>query len=51
MTNCMFAARRMSRLMSKDQELIEAPLSTAELAGRYRDLCYDRVVDITSIFS
>lgn len=32
----------MSRLMSKDQELIEAPLSAEELADRYRDLCHDR---------
>ena len=28
--------------MSNDQELIEAPLSTEELAERYRDMCYDR---------
>lgn len=32
----------MSHLMSKDQELIEAPLSAEELAERYRELCYDR---------
>lgn len=31
----------MNRLM-KDQELLEAPLSTEELAGRYRDMCHDR---------
>src|SRR6267142_502255 len=32
----------MSHLMSKDQELLESPLSSRELAERYRDLCYDR---------
>ena len=32
----------MSHLMSKDQELLESPLSSQELAERYRDLCYDR---------
>jgi Uma2 family endonuclease len=28
--------------MSKDPELIEAPLSAQELAERYREMCYDR---------
>jgi Uma2 family endonuclease len=33
----------MARAMSsRDLELIEAPLSSKELAERYRDLCYDR---------
>jgi Uma2 family endonuclease len=32
----------MSRVMSNDPELIEAPLSREELAERYRELCYDR---------
>jgi Uma2 family endonuclease len=31
----------MSRVMSKDVELIEAPLSTEELAVRYREMCDD----------
>src|ERR687884_1815641 len=31
----------MSRVMSKEQELIEAPLSTEELAERYRAMCDD----------
>ena len=34
--------RRMNRVMDKDLELIEAPLSAEELAARYRDMCYDR---------
>ena len=29
-------------VMDKVQELIEAPLSSDELANRYRDLCHDR---------
>ena len=32
----------MNRVMSNEQELIEAPLSADELAERYRDMCYDR---------
>lgn len=31
----------MSQVMSNDQELIEAPLSTEELAARYREMCDD----------
>lgn len=31
----------MSRVVSKDLELIEAPLSTEELAARYREMCDD----------
>jgi Uma2 family endonuclease len=32
----------MTDVMTHDVELIEAPLSTEQLAARYRDMCYDR---------